>query len=571
MNTLPRFLTLIFCGILCTLSVRAQNDFRQKKDSLLNIINKSEGKEKLDTYFELQNIYYDISLDSLLIKEFILLCDEYDAETDRQKALKDRGLNMVNTIVFLRNNSFWNEVYSRAPRYLEFLKTNELWNYYYGVNDNLFDSYLYNGQLETAIRKANDLYLESKTLKQNTGMAVALCAIGQAYREQRRFDEAISQFEQGAQLLKNEEKITPLLLSVYWTYCGLLVEKEDYIKALTEIKAFDLSVQRFETQIKREIPSYRAVVLRLYAHAYLGTKDFTKAEMCLNRADSLTRDVIGMTNSYHIRSRIYEELGNFSQALEMANKAQELHRPKRDWIEVSVLRTKASILAKLNRAEESYNASESAYLLADSTTHKSFNDQLEEFRTQYEVDKHIADKKIYRQQLIIAIVISVFLLIIAGIYFIYSRRLKRKNESLYHQIQELSQIEKEAEKCLLNMPAEALSKEMRLYRRLSELMTHEKPFINPVLNRKKLADLLSTNEAYLADAIHQGAGETFSAYISDLRLQYALELLNDQPGLTLDAIAVDSGHGSYSPFYRAFAKKYGITPSEYRKLSKTKK
>jgi AraC-like DNA-binding protein len=75
---------------------------------------------------------------------------------------------------------------------------------------------------------------------------------------------------------------------------------------------------------------------------------------------------------------------------------------------------------------------------------------------------------------------------------------------------------------------------------------------------------------YLADVIRETTGETYSAYISGLCLQYALTLLNEQPGMTPDAVAVDSGHGSYSPFFHSFTKKYSITSSKYRKMSAAK-
>jgi AraC-like DNA-binding protein len=50
-----------------------------------------------------------------------------------------------------------------------------------------------------------------------------------------------------------------------------------------------------------------------------------------------------------------------------------------------------------------------------------------------------------------------------------------------------------------------------------------------------------------------------------------IRLFRKQPNLTFDAVAIDSGHGSYSAFLRLFTKKYGITPSEYRKLAAAKK
>jgi len=98
-------------------------------------------------------------------------------------------------------------------------------------------------------------------------------------------------------------------------------------------------------------------------------------------------------------------------------------------------------------------------------------------------------------------------------------------------------------------------------------MQAEHLFTHPDLERRALADRLGTNERYLADAIHQQAGETVGTYIARQRLQYALELLGTHPELTLEAVAIDSGHPSYSTFYRAFGKMYGMSPSEYRRIS----
>jgi AraC-like DNA-binding protein len=178
-----------------------------------------------------------------------------------------------------------------------------------------------------------------------------------------------------------------------------------------------------------------------------------------------------------------------------------------------------------------------------------------------------AAKEKTRNYLLFALAGCLILAIALGIWIYLHRQIAKKNRSLYLQIQELVQKEKAVEQQLLTTPEEALSRTMQIFRNLSELMQKEKPFTDPDLNRKKLSDRLGTNEVYLADAIREATGETLSTYISGMRLQYTLELLNEYPDMTYDAIAIDSGHGSYSSFFRSFTKKYGITPSEYRKLA----
>jgi AraC-like DNA-binding protein len=209
--------------------------------------------------------------------------------------------------------------------------------------------------------------------------------------------------------------------------------------------------------------------------------------------------------------------------------------------------------------------------LKDSLLNIGIQSQLDELRTQYEVDKITAEKEKTRNYLLFALAGCLLLSIALGIWIYLHRQIAKKNHSLYIQIQELLQKEKEAEQQLLAAPEEELSRAMLLFRQLSELMQNEKLFTDSDLNRKKLADRLCTNEHYLSDAVREATGETFSTYLANQRLQYTLKLMDEHPDMTFDAVAIDSGHGSYSAFFRLFTKKYGITPSEYRKLAATKK
>lgn len=110
---------------------------------------------------------------------------------------------------------------------------------------------------------------------------------------------------------------------------------------------------------------------------------------------------------------------------------------------------------------------------------------------------------------------------------------------------------------------------MKLFMELSKFMDSEKWFTDPALDRRTLAERMGTNDKYLADAVREGAGTTVATYISDHRLNYSLLLLSDNPDMPLDVIAERSGHGSYSSFFRTFIRKYGMSPSDYRKLSRS--
>jgi AraC-like DNA-binding protein len=118
-----------------------------------------------------------------------------------------------------------------------------------------------------------------------------------------------------------------------------------------------------------------------------------------------------------------------------------------------------------------------------------------------------------------------------------------------------------------NNHSEIDKKEDKLLERLKLLMKDSKNFTDPNLNRKTLSEKLNTNEAYLWETIKENFGNTIGEYITELRLNYARELIirrNDK--YTIEAAAIDAGLGTRRTFQRLFQKKYGLSPEEYRKL-----
>ncbi|MBR3413096.1 MAG: AraC family transcriptional regulator, partial [Bacteroidales bacterium] len=52
--------------------------------------------------------------------------------------------------------------------------------------------------------------------------------------------------------------------------------------------------------------------------------------------------------------------------------------------------------------------------------------------------------------------------------------------------------------------------------------------------------------------------------VRELRLDYAIRLLNDQPDLTVEQVSQASGFTSADTFTRNFRAKYGMTPTTYK-------
>lgn len=214
-----------------------------------------------------------------------------------------------------------------------------------------------------------------------------------------------------------------------------------------------------------------------------------------------------------------------------------------------------------------------AYIQAkDSLNQLDIAARMDQLRASYEASR-INQKK--QNEMIWAFIIFIGLVLLIAslvIFIIYIQRLKVKNYVLYRRIQEKTQKENKAVEMIKQLPENELSRELRLFISLNELLEKEKLFIDPALNREELAKRLSTNRTYLVDAIRTyGDNKTVREYLNDYRLKHAASLLAQSCKLSIEQICHDSGFTSRSVFYRLFRDSYGMSPAEYRKLAEEEK
>ena len=110
--------------------------------------------------------------------------------------------------------------------------------------------------------------------------------------------------------------------------------------------------------------------------------------------------------------------------------------------------------------------------------------------------------------------------------------------------------------------------EVLIGKNIETLILENRYYLDKTLTLQKLATLLGTNRQYLSNYINQEKAMTFYDYINDFRLEEAKNLLDGLDGgrqYSIEDISSLSGFNSYSTFLRAFAKKYGQTPSKYLK------
>ena len=99
-----------------------------------------------------------------------------------------------------------------------------------------------------------------------------------------------------------------------------------------------------------------------------------------------------------------------------------------------------------------------------------------------------------------------------------------------------------------------------------EKFEKNKKFLEKDMNLVKLASILKTNTKYASKIIYQYRGKRSIEYISDLKIDYVIELLKKEKkyrNYTNKALAEEIGFGSTQNFTKAFNNRTGISPTYF--------
>ena len=100
----------------------------------------------------------------------------------------------------------------------------------------------------------------------------------------------------------------------------------------------------------------------------------------------------------------------------------------------------------------------------------------------------------------------------------------------------------------------------------------KKPYLNPDFDISDIAFDLKIPQNHISYCISNIMNTRFTKLKSELRIQHAIELLQDghNSSITIDGIGIQSGFKTRSYYYEVFKKETGFTPSEYLENIKKK-
>ena len=108
----------------------------------------------------------------------------------------------------------------------------------------------------------------------------------------------------------------------------------------------------------------------------------------------------------------------------------------------------------------------------------------------------------------------------------------------------------------------------QLFQYISGVILSEKLYLNPVCDRQTITDRFGLSEKRVGAAFSKGSSyKSLASFVRDSRLEYACQLLRQNPGMTIGSVAQASGFSNHTRFTADFKARYSVSPTEFRSLS----
>ena len=165
-------------------------------------------------------------------------------------------------------------------------------------------------------------------------------------------------------------------------------------------------------------------------------------------------------------------------------------------------------------------------------------------------------------------VIGLLTLMFAIYAVIQLRKTRRRNRILAKQISETVQYKEKYKKLSVNnvdnTQLSTLS-DAELFDYIRDLIEREQLFLDPNFERQTLVARTGVSKERIGAAFAQAKGyERLTTLVRELRLDYAVRLMNEHPEMAVEDIARGSGFLRADTFATSFRAKYGMTPTAYR-------
>ncbi|MBP5797998.1 MAG: AraC family transcriptional regulator [Bacteroidales bacterium] len=356
------------------------------------------------------------------------------------------------------------------------------------------------------------------------------------------------------------------------------IAEEDMTSVLREAENMELLVDKMQAKFPRtraycEQCRYDLYMARAIANAHLGNG--TEAETYFNKA--LTFDYYKTFSSFRTQIIYYATAGNVDSVLSFMDRY-----PYQDADTVKRLYRQ-----KLFRLEQVYRVS------GDTATAQQYQQRIDTLSKlisrkeqqegtalnaikyearQYKLDLDDLSRNTKRTIIVLFLAVIFMFLVFLVFYRFHKKRASKSSDELKQKTQsmeqELSKIQKQVHIIVRENSQGSPAPSQEVKRSLAALVEEQQLFLNKDISRSLIAQMMGCSHKTMTKMLNEiHPGLSFPDYIKGLRIAYALNLIKETPGLSVQQIADQSGFYSISSFERSFKSITGKTPRDYMKTT----
>jgi signal transduction histidine kinase len=511
------FRTLLILLIALSLSPLLTFGQLSQEDSLLQILSKADGKDRLTTLYALCQLYRNDDRDKAAIygRQALLLAKQRKDYAQQISIFKSLGQ-------IKRSNDEYDSALYFFHEGLAITKATNDSTEQSRSYQNIGVIYERKGQLVNSL----DAYLKSlaisEKLKDSTGMANAYNSIAFVYKIQMDYDRALASFAKAFEIRKKlgvKEALAGTVNNIGLIY----LDTKEYLKAR---EYFQESASILDTSVhKREF----SMIYNNLGITYENTGDHQQAHRYYLKSLKIKQnrnDKSGIASSYGNIGANLEKAGKYEQAIPYSLLSYELAKE----IESLEMRVTATLnlsrcYKKLGDFKQAVQQLEHLAVLEDSLYKKDKSEQIAEMMAKYEADKKEQENELLRIEnqvkkaearnslygFSMTALLCLFIIVFAVLLWRRNERKQHVNNMLNEYAEKIERTNKQLEESvkeknnLMNVVAHDLKSPLNKVKGLLELVKldgelndHQKDYIDKINNvadqgRRLIADLLAAN------------------------------------------------------------------------------
>lgn len=437
------------------------------------------------------------------------------------------------------------------------------------------------------IIKSNEAIELAQKIKDKESVAFFYMALGSAKSEIDNLNDALDYLNKSIEIYQ-----TIVEDSARWaTYDNMLYALTKQVDVYASNRFYDKAVsliprcQALLDYLKKSDSATiglndirEAELMAACSKAYYGDGETKKAEKCYEKLRLTkygnTDHGIALAVPYLVNSGQYAEA---LRCIKIKKKhMHECHSIVTYYYIKSLLRNEFICYYNLNMNKEASFSAHENMVVADSLRAREKKDYVRAVKKvfadrdiQLQLIKHEQKAETSQIVILLATILVVALGLLLAISIRYNNILRRKDRANLATMEELRKLYNERTRQHTDTIAVDENEDDDEDRKMFVVIYNEiitrKLYLKPGFSRDDAISIVPMSMKQFS-ALFQKYSTGFVSFVNNLRLEHSLELIRSNQEYTIEGIALDSGFSNRQTFHRLFVEKYGMTPTEYKRL-----